>query len=122
MVKTVDEKLGIMEKEYSIAVDDRIREDVSAMCNLSQGIRDNTLVDDHRISSIVSQVLDAVSGMFRQAFGTDMTAIEEYVPFVSKAFTVRQNRRMGIITLKSNTILRVSFQWGLLWRLNETVT
>ena len=34
-----------MEKEYSIAVDDRIREDVSAMCNLSQGIRDNTLVD-----------------------------------------------------------------------------
>lgn len=42
---SVDEKLGIMEKEYSISVDDRIREDVSAMCNLSQGIRDNTLVD-----------------------------------------------------------------------------
>jgi len=42
---SVDEKLGIMENEYSIAVDDRIREDVSAMCNLSQGIRDNTLVD-----------------------------------------------------------------------------
>ena len=37
---SVDEKLGIMEKEYSIAVDDRIREDVSAMCNLSQGIRE----------------------------------------------------------------------------------
>ncbi|MCM1280139.1 MAG: hypothetical protein NC304_14340, partial [Robinsoniella sp.] len=35
----------IMEKEYSIPLDDRIREDVSAMCNLSQGIRDNTLVD-----------------------------------------------------------------------------
>ena len=34
-----------MEKEYSIVVDDRMREDVSAMCNLSQGIRDNTLVD-----------------------------------------------------------------------------
>ena len=45
MELSVDEKLGIMEKEYSIAVDDRIREDVSAMCNLSQGIRDNTLVD-----------------------------------------------------------------------------
>ena len=37
---TVDEKLGIIEKEYSISVDDRIREDVSAMCNLSQGIRE----------------------------------------------------------------------------------
>ncbi len=45
MELSVDEKLGIMESEYSIAVDDRIREDVSAMCNLSQGIRDNTLVD-----------------------------------------------------------------------------
>ena len=40
MELSVDEKLGIMEKEYSIAVDDRIREDVSAMCNLSQGIRE----------------------------------------------------------------------------------
>ena len=40
-VLTVDEKLGIIEKEYSISVDDRIREDVSAMCNLSQGIRDD---------------------------------------------------------------------------------
>jgi len=37
---SVDEKLGIMEKEYSIPVDDRIREDVSTMCNLSQGIRE----------------------------------------------------------------------------------
>ena len=45
MKLTVDEKLGIIEKEYSIPVDDRIRENVSAMCNLSQGIRDNTLVD-----------------------------------------------------------------------------
>ncbi|RKI37836.1 hypothetical protein D7V86_21590 [bacterium D16-51] len=40
MELTVDEKLGIIEKEYSIIVDDRIREDVSAMCNLSQGIRE----------------------------------------------------------------------------------
>ncbi len=45
MELSVDEKLGIMEKEYSIAVDDRIREDVSAMFKLSKGIRDNTLVD-----------------------------------------------------------------------------
>ncbi len=31
--------LEIMEKEYSITVDDKIREDVSTMYNLSQGIR-----------------------------------------------------------------------------------
>ncbi len=29
-----------METEYSIPVDDRMRGDVSAMCNLSQGIRE----------------------------------------------------------------------------------
>lgn len=40
MELSVDEKLGIMEKEYSIPLDDRIREDVSEMCNLSQGIRE----------------------------------------------------------------------------------
>ena len=40
MELTVDEKLGIMETEYSIHVDEKIREDVSAMCNLSQGIRE----------------------------------------------------------------------------------
>lgn len=41
----VHQKLGIMETEYSIHVDEKIRKDVSAMCNLSQGIKDNTLVD-----------------------------------------------------------------------------
>ncbi len=45
MELTVDEKLGIMETEYSIHADEKIREDVCAMCNLSQGIKDNTLVD-----------------------------------------------------------------------------
>ncbi len=34
------EKLEIMETEYNISVDDKMREDVSAMCNLSQGIRE----------------------------------------------------------------------------------
>ncbi len=40
MELSVNEKLEIMEKEYSIPLDDRIRGDVSAMCNLSQGIRE----------------------------------------------------------------------------------
>ena len=51
MELSVDEKLGIMEKEYSIAVDDRIREDVSAMCNLSQGIRENAT--DNAIAGVI---------------------------------------------------------------------
>ncbi len=37
---TVDEKLGIIRTGYSIPVDDKLRKDMNAMCNLSQGIRD----------------------------------------------------------------------------------
>lgn len=35
---SADEKLEIIETEYNILIDDRIREDVSSMCNLGQGI------------------------------------------------------------------------------------
>lgn len=51
------------------------------------------------ISSIVSQILDAVSGLFLQTLGTDMTAMEEYFPFVSKAFTVMQYTAWSILFL-----------------------
>ena len=40
MELTAKEKLGIIKTEYNIPVDDKIREDVSAMCNLSQAIRE----------------------------------------------------------------------------------
>lgn len=39
---TQSEKLNIMEKEYDIPLEEDIREDVSVMCNLSQGIVDDT--------------------------------------------------------------------------------
>ena len=51
------------------------------------------------ISSIVSQLMDAVSGLFLQALGTDMTAMEEYFPFVAKAFTVMQYMAWAILFL-----------------------
>ena len=51
------------------------------------------------VSSIVSQMMDAVSGLFLQALGTDMTAMEEYFPFVSKAFTVMQYTAWAILFL-----------------------
>lgn len=51
------------------------------------------------ISSIVSQMLDAVSGLFLQALGTDMTAMEEYFPFVGKAFTVMQYTAWAVLFL-----------------------
>lgn len=39
---TQREKLNIIEKEYDIPIEDNIRKDVSVMCNLSQGIVDET--------------------------------------------------------------------------------
>ena len=68
MELTIDEKLGIMEKEYNIAVDDRIREDVSAMCNLSQGIREKggaereekIILNMHRKGYTIEQIAECV--------------------------------------------------------------
>lgn len=41
MELSVEEKLGIIQNEYHIPIDDTLRKDVGAMCNLSQGIREN---------------------------------------------------------------------------------
>ena len=38
MKLSVAEKLEIIEMEYNILIDDKMREDVNSMCNLSQGI------------------------------------------------------------------------------------
>ena len=51
------------------------------------------------VSSILSQLMDAVSGLFLQVLGTDMTAIEEYFPFLFKAFTVMQYMAWAILFL-----------------------
>ena len=37
-----NEKLNIIEKEYDIPLEEDLRKDVSVMCNLSQGIVDDT--------------------------------------------------------------------------------
>jgi len=50
-------------------------------------------------ASVVSQLLDSVSGLFLQALGTDMTAMEEYFPFVTKAFTVMQYTAWAVLFL-----------------------
>lgn len=51
------------------------------------------------VGSIVAQMMDAVSGMFLDALGADMTTLEEYFPFVSKAFTVMQYTAWAVLFL-----------------------
>ena len=62
MELTVDEKLGIMENEYGISVDDKIRKDVSEMCNLSQGIiertEEKTILNMHKKGYTLEQIAE----------------------------------------------------------------
>lgn len=51
------------------------------------------------ISSTVTTLMDAVSGLFLNALGTDMTAMEEYFPFVGKAFDVMQYTAWALLFL-----------------------
>lgn len=51
------------------------------------------------ISRMISELMDAVSGLFLDALGTDMTAMEEYFPFVTKAFTIMQYTAWAILFL-----------------------
>ena len=51
------------------------------------------------VSSVVTKLMDAVSGLFLGALGTDMTAMEEYFPFVSKAFTIIQFTAWALLFL-----------------------
>ena len=51
------------------------------------------------VSGIISSLMDAVSGLFLEALGTDMTAMEEYFPFVTKAYGVMQVMAYAILIL-----------------------
>lgn len=51
------------------------------------------------IASIVTQVMDAISGIFLNALGTDMVAMEEYFPFVTRAFVILQYMAWCILFL-----------------------
>ncbi len=42
------------------------------------------------VGKTVTKLMDAVSGLFLSALGTDMLAMEEYFPFAGKAFTIMQ--------------------------------
>ena len=58
------EKLGIIEHEYNIPISQEFREDVSIMCNLSQGIEDKAIakivMNMYKIGYTPNQIADAV--------------------------------------------------------------
>lgn len=51
------------------------------------------------VASIMTQLMDAVSGLFLNALGTDMTAMEEYFPFVTSAYSIIQYTAWAVLFL-----------------------
>ena len=51
------------------------------------------------IASLVTSVMDAISGIFLNALGTDMVAMEQYFPFITKAFEIMQYTAWCILFL-----------------------
>lgn len=51
------------------------------------------------VASIMTQLMDAVSGLFLDALGTDMTAMEEYFPIVVSAYNIVQYTAWAILFL-----------------------
>ena len=51
------------------------------------------------VSSVASKLMDTISGMFLEALGTDMTTMEEYFPFLEKAYDVMQYTAWAILFL-----------------------
>ena len=56
------------------------------------------------VARTVTSLMDAVSGLFLNALGTDMTAMEEYFPFASKAFDIMQ----WILPCYNDAVARIS--------------
>ena len=51
------------------------------------------------VASIVTSIMDAISGIFLNALGTDMTAMEQYFPFVTEAFFIFQYTAWALLFL-----------------------
>ena len=77
------------------------------------------------VARTVTSLMDAVSGLFLNALGTDMTAMEEYFPFVSRAFDIMQYTAWALLFLilvwqlfKSfgGPIIEAEEPWGLVLR------
>ena len=62
-------KLSIIEKEYDIPIEENLREDVSAMCNLSEGIEEKG-----REEGRAEGLLKGEAGLIQKMYKNGMTA------------------------------------------------
>lgn len=77
MELSVDEKLGILETEYGIPLDDKMREEVVTMCNLSQGIREKGRAEGRaagRAEGRAEQEVRFILNMYHKGYSLEQIA------------------------------------------------
>ena len=71
------------------------------------------------VASVMTQIMDAISGVFIGALGTDMTAMEEYFPFAVSAYTIIQYTAWVLLFLVA--VSRSSAPSAARWRRRRTL-
>ncbi len=91
---TADEKLSIIEKEYDIPIEENMREDVSVMCNLSEGIEEKGREEgreEGRAEGLLKGEAGLIQKMHKNGMTTEQIAsatektIEEVEAIISKS-------------------------------------
>ena len=62
---TIDEKLNIIDSEYDIPIEENFRKDVSVMCNLSQGIKEDGIAIGKEIGKEIGKAMGEAIGEAR---------------------------------------------------------
>ena len=83
---TTDEKLNIIEREYDIPVGEDLRKDVSVMCNLSQGVREEGRAEGE--AKIILKMYQKGNAIEQIAINTDKS-IDEIREILAKYGSVQ---------------------------------
>ena len=88
---TVDEKLNIMEKEYDIPVEEDLREDVSIMCNLSQGIKEEGIAIGEAKGIAIGEA-KIILNMYKNGFTAEQiaSATDKAIEEVKEIITAKE--------------------------------
>ena len=70
---TIDEKLNIIGTEYDIPMEEDFRKDVSVMCNLSQGIKEDGIAIGKEIGKKIGKAIGE-AGIIIDMHNNDFTA------------------------------------------------
>ena len=70
---TIDEKLNIIGSEYDIPIEENFRKDVSVMCNLSQGIKEDGIAIGTAIGRAEGEA-GLIMKMYKNGFAAEQIA------------------------------------------------